>query len=740
MRGSSVGDRKTKGDSGAANRFGTFGGVFTPSLLTILGVIMFLRFGVVVGRAGLWYALLVLAAAKAITLVTGLSISSIATNMRVKGGGAYYLISRSLGPEFGGVIAVFFYAAQAVAATLYVVGFVEALFSAFPGIGVSPRVAASLVNLAVFACVYVGAGWTIRVQYFILAVLLLSVLSFFAGAALCFSPDVLRANLAPAWTPDHSFFSVFALFFPAVTGIMAGVNMSGDLRDPGRSIPRGTLYAIGAAALVYAGFAFFLAAAVPRSELLGGGFVVMDHSLWSPLVYAGVFCATLSSALGSMMGAPRILQAFARDGIFPRLKPFARGSGSAGEPRRAIALTFLVAQAGIFSGGLDVVAPVITMFFLMTYGSVNLACFFESLSRNPSFRPTFRFNHWSVALAGALGCLAVMFLVNPVWAAAAILLAASLYFLVARAEILVKWGDLDSGLAYQRARNALLRLELERYHPKNWRPSVLALSGGPYNRLHLAEYASWLTAGCGVVSIAQIIRGDLDDLADRRREAESILRKFIRDEDLDAFPVVAVDESVPAAVRGLLQCHGIGGLRPNLLLLGWSRDPGNARAFASILSLAKKLRRSIVLVAGKQKDAEGRTLVPEGAINVWWTAENSGALMLLLAHQLSKNPEWRSRPVRILRTVPPRADVDNVSRQLRDVLALARIEAEVVVLPADAPLEAVRGAMLPSAVLFAGFDPPGDGNDVLLPFLGQVADLPGDVLLVYNSGDASLQA
>ena len=568
MRGSSVGDRKTKGDSGAANRFGTFGGVFTPSLLTILGVIMFLRFGVVVGRAGLWYALLVLAAAKAITLVTGLSISSIATNMRVKGGGAYYLISRSLGPEFGGVIAVFFYAAQAVAATLYVVGFVEALFSAFPGIGVSPRVAASLVNLAVFACVYVGAGWTIRVQYFILAVLLLSVLSFFAGAALCFSPDVLRANLAPAWTPDHSFFSVFALFFPAVTGIMAGVNMSGDLRDPGRSIPRGTLYAIGAAALVYAGFAFFLAAAVPRSELLGGGFVVMDHSLWSPLVYAGVFCATLSSALGSMMGAPRILQAFARDGIFPRLKPFARGSGSAGEPRRAIALTFLVAQAGIFSGGLDVVAPVITMFFLMTYGSVNLACFFESLSRNPSFRPTFRFNHWSVALAGALGCLAVMFLVNPVWAAAAILLAASLYFLVARAEILVKWGDLDSGLAYQRARNALLRLELERYHPKNWRPSVLALSGGPYNRLHLAEYASWLTAGCGVVSIAQIIRGDLDDLADRRREAESILRKFIRDEDLDAFPVVAVDESVPAAVRGLLQCHGIGGLRPNLLLLG----------------------------------------------------------------------------------------------------------------------------------------------------------------------------
>ncbi len=724
-----------------SRRFGTFGGVFTPSLLTILGVIMFLRFNTVVGYAGLWNALAILGGATAITFITGLSIASIATNMRVQGGGAYYLISRSLGAESGGVIAVFFFIAQAVAVTLYVVGFTEALFSVFPGLGLSFREVATLTNGIVFLCVYVGAGWTIRLQYFILAVLLLSVLSFFAGAGLGFSSDLLRANLAPAWKTGHTFFPVFALFFPAVTGIMAGVNMSGDLKDPSRAIPRGTFAAIGVSTLVYAAITVGLAASVPRAVLLGSGFVLKDRAWSGALVYAGVFAATLSSALGSMMGAPRILQAFARDGLFRRLKWFGRGSGRAAEPRRAIVLTFLVAQAGILAGDLDAIAPVITMFFLMTYGAVNLACFYESIARNPSFRPTFHLHHWSIALLGALGCLAVMVLINAWWAAVAIALAALLYLLIARAEILVKWGDLDSGLAYQRARNALLRLETERYHPKNWRPSILALSGGAYNRLHLAEYAAWLTADNGIVSIAQIIRGQFNDLLDRQREAETLLRKFIRDVELDAFPVVVVDDNITAAVQSLLQCHGLGGLRPNTLLLGWSQDPQKTGLFAQLLGLAKRMRRSIVVVANKQKDKEARTRIAEGAINIWWSKETNGALMLLLAYLLKKNPEWRSHPIRILRPVPPKADIHNVARQMQDLLAAARIEADLVIMPAESPLAAVREAMLPSAVLLAGFEPPDeDPGGALIPFLQETVELPGDILLVYNAGDASLQA
>jgi amino acid transporter len=732
---------KNKAAAKPGYSFGTFGGVFTPSLLTIMGVIMFLRFNTVVGYAGLWNALLILAGAKAISLITALSISSISTNMRVKGGGAYYLISRSLGPEFGGVIAIFFYVAQAIAVTLYVVGFTEALFSAFPGISLPFRQVATLTNIAVFFCVYIGAGWTIRLQYGILAVLMLAVLSFVVGAGTGFSPEIFRANFAPAWTPDFPFFVVFALFFPAVTGIMAGVNMSGDLKEPSRSIPNGTFAAVGVSTLIYAAIAVLLAGSVTRAGLLGDGFVMKDRAFSGALIYAGVIAATLSSALGSMMGAPRILQAFARDNIFRSLKGFGRGSGPSGDPRRAIALTFLISQTGVFAGDLDTIAPIITMFFLMTYGTVNLACFYESITHNPSFRPTFRLHHWSIALLGALGCLGVMFLINALWALVAITLAGLLYFLIARAEILVKWGDLGSGLAYQRARNALLRLEAEHYHPKNWRPSILALSGGAYNRVHLAEYAGWLTEDNGIVSIGQVIRGDLDDLVTRQREAETILRKFIREQELSAFPVVVVDENIHAAVQGLLQCHGLGGLRPNTLLLGWSRDPEKSGVFADILSLARRMGRSIVVVANKQQNKEARTPVPEGAINIWWSKEGNGALMLLLAYLLKRNPEWRTRPIRILRPVPPKADVHNVASEMQEMLALARIEADLVVMPAESHIEAIRKAMLPSAVLFAGFEPPDDDADgAWMPFLQQTVDLPGDVLLVYNAGDVSLQA
>ena len=733
-------DKTTVPGESQSVKFGTFGGVFTPSLLTILGVIMYLRFSTVVGYAGLWQAFVILAGATVITTITGLSISSIATNMRVRGGGAYYLISRSLGVEFGSVIAIFFYIAQAVAVTLYIVGFTEALFSAFPGIGLSSRAVATITNLMVFACVYIGAGWTIRLQYGILVVLLLSILSFFAGAVAGFSPEILQTNMEPNWMPGHSFFPVFALFFPAVTGIMAGVNMSGDLREPSRSIPRGTLASIGVSTVIYAAIAFLLAASVPRTELLGGGFVIKDHAFSPALVYAGVICATLSSALGSMMGAPRILQAFARDNVFRNLRWFGSGKGRSGEPTRAIVLTFLIAQAGIISGDLDTIAPVITMFFLLTYGTVNLACFYESRSSNPSFRPTFRLNHWSVALIGALGCLGGMLLLNAVWASIAIVLAGVLYFFIARAEIQVKWGDVDSGLAYQQARKALLRLEKERYHPKNWRPSILVLAGGAQSRLHLYEYASWFTTDSGIVSIGQVIRGELEDFIDRRQEAEAILRKSILKEGIAAFPVVIVEENIHAAIKALLQCHGIGGVRPNTVMLGWSEDADNLEVFSETLNITKKMKRSLVIVACEQE--QERTFLPGGIINVWWNSPRNGALMLLLAYLLTRNSEWRDHTLRIIRPVALKANIQGILEEMQEMLSQARIKAELAVLPTETPLEEVRRLLKPSDILFAGFEPPDDESTCcsILPQLQPIVDLPADVILVYNAGDVSLIA
>ncbi len=295
-------DRNRK-DAKTTAGFGTFGGVFTPCTLTILGVIMFLRFGYVVGNAGLMRTVCILATAKVITTLTTLSLSAIATNTRVKGGGAYFLISRSLGVEFGGAIGVVFFMAQAISVAMYVIGFTEA-FRAISGNAVSFKVAAVVTNLLVFLCVYIGASWTIKLQYFILATLVASLVSFFVGGANSFRWAHVAACWSPAYVNGESLFTIFALFFPAVTGIMAGANMSGDLQNPSKSIPAGTLWAIVATALVYGVMALFLAGTRAASDLTGNNLIVSDISRWPVLITAGIFAATLSSALGSMMGAP----------------------------------------------------------------------------------------------------------------------------------------------------------------------------------------------------------------------------------------------------------------------------------------------------------------------------------------------------------------------------------------------------------------------------------------------------
>lgn len=720
-------------------KFGTFGGVFTPSVLTILGVIMFLRFPTVVGYAGLWSSLLILLAGKSISVITALSLASISTNMRVKGGGAYFLISRSLGIEFGGVIAIFFYIAQAIAVTLYVIGFTEAVFSAIPDTSLSFQAVATITNFLVFISVFIGAGWTIKLQYGILAVMSISCLSFFAGASQSFSVDTLNANLAANWTSEHSFFSVFALFFPAVTGIMAGVNMSGDLKNPSKAIPKGTFWAVGTTALLYAAIALFLAASCERSVLLGDTFVIKDMAWSGALIYAGVFCATISSALGSMMGAPRILQAFARDNIFQKLKWFGAGSGKADEPRRAIVLTFLIAQAGIMAGDLDSVAPIITMFFLLTYGTINLACFYEMISQNPSFRPTFKMHHWLVALLGALGCLAVMILINPLWATIAMILAGGMFYYIERSEIIVQWGDLHSGLAYEQARKALLRLENEKFHPKNWRPSILALSGGTWNRLHLLQYACALSAGKGVVSLAQVIIGDLEEHSVRQQEAEKIMRKFIRNEELPAFPVVIVDQDFSNALKALLQCHGIGGLKPNSLLLGWTNEGADSPTFSYILNMGKRMKKSVLVVKSTQEQGEWET--PVGAINIIWQSSINSSMTLLLGFLLKENREWRHCQLRILRPISPKADLDKVRSDMKTMLKNARIEAEVVILPTDSPLAAIRENLESSAVILAGFEAPSEDETLdTIAKMREIMALPGDVVLCSSAGEISLTA
>jgi amino acid transporter len=596
------------------------------------------------------------------------------------------------------------------------------------------------VNALVCLCVFIGAGWTIRLQYGILAVLTLAVLSFVVGGVMRFDIELLQSNLAPDYAPGQSKFTMFALFFPAATGIMAGANLSGDLKDPARSIPRGTLASIGVTGLVYIGMGVLLAGVEERTFLQSSNMAVRDAAAAPALITLGIFAATLSSAIGSMMGAPRILQALGRDGIFKWALWFSKGSSENQEPRRAIVLTGVIAQVSILVGTLDLIAPIITMFFMVTYGYLNFATFRESYSRNPSYRPTFRYAHWSLALLGGVACAAVMLLIAPMWALVAAAMMFGLHQLISRRKIRTSWGNVRSGAAYERARKELRRLEDEHYHPKNWRPSILAFSGTVTGRHRTAVFANWLCAGRGILSIGQVIPGDVEDLVERRRGQEKALRKFIQKHQVDAFPAVVVSNDRQRGIEALVQCHGLGGLRPNSVMGDWIREGEDAEDYVHALRRVSMLGQSLLLFSSRVDPDSDPHEVPTGTVDVWWRGKENGSLMVLLAHMLVQNADWRGRHVRLLRVVNNEAALEETERHLAELVQRSRIEARVQVVVSDSAVHAIHEVSRHAAVVFLGFKVP-DEDSGAADFVGTNDALVGGlrtVFLVNSAGDASL--
>jgi hypothetical protein len=439
-----------------------------------------------------------------------------------------------------------------------------------------------------------------------------------------------------------------------------------------------------------------------------------------------------------MMGAPRILQALARDRIFPTLNRFAKGSGASDEPRRATILAFLISQAALALGDLNAIAPIITMFFMVTYGTINLACFYESITKNPSYRPSFKFSHWSSALLGTVGCLAVMILMEPLWAVVSIGAMAGLHWWIGRKQVRATWGNVTSGIAYERARRALLMLEEQKYHSKNWRPAILALSGGAFRRNHLTEYGSWLTAGRGILTFGQIILGELEENLEKREAEEAKLRKFIAEEEVGGFPAVVVSPTVMTGLSYLLQCHGIGGLRSNAVLIGWSEDPERAASFFEMQRLIRRLDRSLIIAHCPQGESV-RWAPPAGTIDLWWKGGRNGNLMLTLAHLLKQNPEWRRRTLRLLVPVAINNDVEKAKLPLLEMIERARVDAVPVMLPTDDDIGMWREASADAAVILIGFDVPEAGEATEYhEKLSEMIDGLGHVLFVSNVGGVSL--
>ncbi len=716
---------RTLAPSTPGNQFGTFGGVFTPSILTILGVVMFMLAGFVVGQAGILRALLILVIAKGITLLTTVSISAISTNLQVRGGGAYYLISRVLGPEFGGAIGIALFFAQALSVPFYILGFTAALTETVPALEPHFTVIAFTTALLLFTVAWIGAGWAIRVQYLIMACLVLALLTLLGGGLLLFRWSTFAANWGAGYTAlaegggEHlTFWRIFAIYFPAVTGITAGLNMSGDLRDPARSIPLGTFAAIAVGGAVYMVQILVMGGAFPRAELIARPFgLLKDNALFglSALVVAGVFAATLSSALGSLLGAPRILQAVARDRILPFLAPFAAGTARGDEPRRGILLTLLLtvlvlAWAGASGGGaaLALVASVITMFFLYTYGMMNLAAFVEAFGENPSFRPRFRYFHWLPALAGAFLCVAVAFLIEARSAAVAVLVVGLLLWGLQRRHLATAFGDARRGFVFASLRRSLLRIGSLPEDPRNWRPTILAFSGNPKSRETLATYSVWLESGRGIAYFAHLIIGPPRETFPRRLAAEKQLGAFCREKGIQAFPVVAACENLDTGVSLLLQTGHVGPVRPNVAVFGWPGEPSTVPGTARRLRVADDLDMSLVLIrdGGLPGPGEARR------IDVWWRGRANGELMLMLAHLLTRNWEWSGAGIRVLRMVEREAGREPARAALEELIVKARVRATAEVLVNDRPFpDVLRNQSRDATCVVLGFDLPPEGAE-----------------------------
>ncbi|MFO8022394.1 MAG: amino acid permease, partial [Perlabentimonas sp.] len=421
------------------NRFGAFKGVFTPSILTILGVIMYLRLPWIIGQAGLWATLGIILVAHVISATTGLSVASIATDKKVETGGTYYMISRSLGLPIGGTLGLALFVGLSFSVSLYIIGFSETLLNAFDfEVTLNKiRLTGVITLVSITIITFISTNLALKTQFVILAVLILSLVSIFMGQH-DFTPKTPLSGSAVNSLP---WIALFAIFFPAVTGFEAGVSMSGDLDNPKKAIPRGTIMAIIVGLVVYIGLVFFFSYTVERDALLNDSAVLFNISFYSPLVIAGIWGATLSSAFGSILGAPRILQATAMDRITPRI--FAKGVGAGNEPRNAILLTFVIALAGILIGELNAIARVVSIFFIITYGFLNLTCAIENWAGS-DFRPSFRIPAW-VSIIGAIACFVVMIQLDFIAMVGATILLGAIFIYLKRKELTLQSGDTWAG-------------------------------------------------------------------------------------------------------------------------------------------------------------------------------------------------------------------------------------------------------------------------------------------------------
>ena len=634
---------------------------------------MYLRFGWVVGNVGLLGTFIIVTLSVSITFLTALSISAIATDKRVRTGGAYYMISRSLGIEAGGAIGIPLYLAQALSIALYTVGFAESVVNVFPGL--SFKLVGLLTTISIALLALISAKTAIRAQYFIMVGIVLSLLSLVFGRSIEETDIEMWGTVQ---SNSEGFWVVFAVFFPAVTGIMAGVNMSGDLKDPSSSIPKGTLAAVGTGYLIYMVLPIILAARADAATLVEDSMIMRKIAFWGDAIIIGVWGATLSSALGSILGAPRVLQALARDRVLPqKLDWLGRGSGPEDAPRVGTIFTLALALVAVYFGNLNIIAPILTMFFLTTYGVLNAAAGIENLLKSPSFRPEFKV-HWSFSILGTLGCIAVMFLINAVATIIAFIFVGSIFFWLQSREMKTTWGGVRRGLWLAVVRKGLLNIGQEK-ELKNWRPNPIVLSGAPTRRWHLIDFASAITHNRGILTVATVLSGK-DVTGNQRKRMEFNIHEFLLKRGMQGLVRVISSNDPFTGSEELVKSYGLGALVPNTVILGDSENDSVREKYCAMISQFHSLERNVIILRANNTPVFGN----RKKIDVWWGGlKGNGGLMMILAYLLKNSRTWHDTEVTIKMVVENEKAAQETRKNMTGILKNLRTGAKLEVVDSN---------------------------------------------------------
>ena len=634
--------------------------VFLAGISTILGAVMFLRFGYAVGHTGLLGALLIILLGHLVTVPTALAIAEIATNRRVEGGGEYFIISRSFGTTIGGAIGISLFLSQAISVAFYLIAFAEAFspvaswLQARWGMGWNPRLISLPATLGLAALMLTrGANMGVKALWVVVGILTLSLAMFFLGSPVGGAPVESVTLFSGLDSPDP-FFLVFAIVFPAFTGMTAGVGLSGDLANPRRSIPLGVMSATLTGMVVYVAMAAKLALSATPEELAGDQLIMSRIALWGPIIPIGLAAATLSSAIGSILVAPRTLQALGADGILPFSRAnsvVAAGEGEENEPRNATLVTAVIALVTVALGNVDLVARIVSMFFMVTYGALCAISFLEHFAARPSYRPSFR-SKWYLSFWGAVLCLLLMFQMDPVYAVLAIVVMVILYRTI-RATRKDEVDDLSAifhGVMTQLTR--YLQIRLQKSPPRDWRPSVIMITGRTFDRFSPLRMLSWICHRYGFGTYLHFIKGMLN--RENIRESRKIVGRLIEgieETDSAIYVDTIISPSMASALAQSLQVPGVSGMENNTILFEFSNHDSQEVMEevlrGCILASAPGMNR-LILRHGDHFFGNRKT------IHLWltWHDYRNANLMILLAYILLGHPDWEGAEISIKAAFP----------------------------------------------------------------------------------------